>query len=77
LPTSLLHGIYVASSLHCRGAGTRLIENIEALAHSRGARVLLVKARPEAISFFSARGFGRLATADHRTDYTCQLFKVV
>jgi GNAT superfamily N-acetyltransferase len=77
LPTSLLHGIYVAPNLHRRGVGTRLIEKIENLAHSRGARVLLVKARPEAISFFKARGFGQLTTRDRRGDYPYQFFKIL
>jgi N-acetylglutamate synthase-like GNAT family acetyltransferase len=77
LPTSLLHGIYVAPNLHRTGVGTRLVENIETLARSGGARILLVKARPEAVSFFSARGFDKLTTRDHRGDYPYQFFKVL
>jgi GNAT superfamily N-acetyltransferase len=77
LPTSLLHGIYVAPSCHRTGVGTRLGEKIETLAHSRGARALLVRARPEAISFFNALGYTRLTTRDDRADYPYQFFKIV
>ena len=77
LPTSLLHGIYVTPNLHRNGIGTSLSEKIETLARSCGARVLLVKARPEAISFFGARGFSQLNTRDHRGDYPYRFFKIL
>jgi N-acetylglutamate synthase-like GNAT family acetyltransferase len=77
LPTAVLHGIYVAPNLHRNGVGSRLLEKIETLARSRGIAVLLVKARPEAISFFNARGFGKLTTRDDRGDYPHQFHKIL
>jgi N-acetylglutamate synthase-like GNAT family acetyltransferase len=77
LPTSLLHGIYVAPNLHRNGVGSRLLEKIETLARYQGIEALLVKARPEAISFFSARGFGKLSTRDDREEYPHQFYKLL
>lgn len=77
LPTAVLHGIYVAPNLHRNGVGSRLLEKIETLVRSGGIAVLLVKARPEALSFFNARGFGKLTTGDDREDYPHQFHKIL
>lgn len=77
LSTSLLHGIYVAPNLHRSGLGSRLLEKIENLARSQASETLLVKARPEAIAFFKARGFARLTGRDRRADYPYQFYKVL
>lgn len=77
LQTSVLHGIYVAPNLHRSGVGSRLLEKIETMARSQGSEVLLVKAMPEATSFFSARGFGKLSTRDHRRDYPYRYYKIL
>jgi len=77
LPTSLLHGIYVAPNYHRNGVGSCLLEKIETLARSQDTEVLLVKARPEAISFFDAHGFGKLNTGDRRRDYPYQFYKLL
>jgi N-acetylglutamate synthase-like GNAT family acetyltransferase len=75
LQASVLHGIYVAPNLHRNGVGSALLEKIENMASSNHTEVLLVKARPEAISFFSSHGYGRLPTRDRRRDYPYQLYK--
>ncbi len=73
--TFTLHGLYVAADRHRQGIGRRLLEMVEDIALSQGADVLLVKARPEAISFFKAGGFDELPTRDWRSDYPHQLHK--
>ena len=75
LEASVLHGIYVAPNLHRNGVGSALLEKIENMARSNDTEVLLVKARPEAMSFFSSHGFGTLPTRDHLRDYPYQLYK--
>ena len=77
LQTSVLHGIYVAPNLHRNGVGSRLLEKIEKMARSSGTEVLLVKARPEAISFFCGRGFRQLSTRDNSRDYPYQFYKIL
>ena len=77
LQASVLHGIYVAPNLHRNGVGSRLLEKIENMARSNGTEMLLVKARPEAISFFSDRGFSQLSTRDNSRDYPYQFYKVL
>ena len=77
LRTSVLHGIYVAPNLHRNGVGSRLLEKIENMAHSQGTEVLLVKARPEAIAFFSTREFRKLSTRDNSRDYPYQFYKIL
>ena len=77
LQTSVLHGIYVAPSLHRNGIGSRLLERIENMARSNGTEVLLVKARPEAIAFFSGRGFRKLSTRDNSRAYPYQFYKIL
>ncbi len=75
LQTSVLHGLYVAPNLHRNGVGSVLLEQIEDMTRSNDTEVLLVKARPEAISFFSSHGFESLPARDHRRDYPYQLYK--
>lgn len=74
---SLLHGLYVDPDFHRKGVGTALLEAIEILAHSNGADSLLVKARPEAVSFFEHRGFEKLAVKDNSREYPYQLWKLI
>ncbi len=77
LQTSVLHGIYVAPNLHRSGVGSGLLEKIENMARSNGSEVLLVKARPEAISFFCERGFRQLSTRDSSRDYPYRFYKIL
>ena len=72
---AVLHGIYVAPNLHRNGVGSRLLEKIENMARSNDTEMLLVKARPEAISFFSDRGFEQLSARDVSRDYPHQFYK--
>jgi N-acetylglutamate synthase-like GNAT family acetyltransferase len=77
LETSVLHGIYVAPLRHRNGVGSRLLEAIENMARAQGTEALLVKARPEAISFFNARGFEKLTPGDRNRDYPYQFYKIL
>ena len=77
LQTAMLHGIFVVPNLHRNGIGSRLLEKIERMAGFNGTGVLLVKARPEAISFFRDRGFRQLSTRDKSRDYPYQFYKIL
>ena len=72
---ALLHGIYVDPLLHRHGIGTRLLRYMQVLASSRGFDGLLVKANPEAKTFFEARAFEKLPIEDHARDYPYRYWK--
>ena len=57
---ALLHGIYVDPLHHRGGIGTRLLRYMQVIASSRGFDGLLVKANPEATTFFESRAFEQL-----------------
>lgn len=73
--TAMLHGIYVAADDHRKGIGSLLLASIEKLASRENVDGLLVKARPEASSFFRARGFAALPVDNHSRDYPYRYFK--
>ncbi|UCH39124.1 MAG: GNAT family N-acetyltransferase [Gammaproteobacteria bacterium] len=75
LKSSLLHGIYVDPQQHRNGIGSRLLEKMESMAGSSGFPSMLVKARPESVKFFEARGFVKLPTEDHRRHYPYRYWK--
>ena len=72
---ALLHGIYVDPLLHNNGIGTRLLIHMQLMASSEGYRGLLVKANPEATSFFEARDFKKLPVEDPSRDYPYRYWK--
>ncbi len=65
----LLHGLYVDPDHQGHGIGSRLLEAAVAAAREAGCDGLLVKAQPDAVDFFAARGMERLAVADPGRDY--------
>ena len=48
-----------------RGGGGRLLRLLEEEARTRGARCLVVDASLNAVAFYAARGFLRVADAEH------------
>ena len=69
LSAALLHGIYVDPLLHRSGIGTRLLKHMQVMASSMGFDGLLVKANPEAKSFFEARAFEKMPIENPSRDY--------
>jgi GNAT superfamily N-acetyltransferase len=65
----LLHGLYVVPALHGTGIGSRLFDAAIKAARHGGYAGLLVKANPEAMGFFVARGMQQLSPEDTRRDY--------
>ena len=74
---ALLHGIYVDPIRHRYGIGTRLLRYMQATASSRGYDGLLVKANPEARTFFEARAFEKLPIEDPSRDYPYRYWKLL
>lgn len=81
LPTALsglmLHGLYVDPVWQGLGIGTHLIEAAFAACRETGHDGLLVKAQPNAASFFQSRGMQRLAVKDPDRDYPYRYWKSV
>ena len=75
--TALLHGIYVDPLHHRGGIGTRLLSYMQVMASSRGFDGLLVKANPEAKTFFEARAFEKLPVEDRARDYPYRYWKLL
>jgi GNAT superfamily N-acetyltransferase len=73
----LLHGIYVDPRHHRRGVGSSLLETAESISVANHASGLLVKAQPDALHFFAARGYQRLAVADRSRDYAYRFWKSI
>jgi len=65
----LLHGLYVVPALHRRGIGSQLLDAAVHAARDGGFHGLLVKANPDARSFFAAKGMRTLPVGDARRDY--------
>lgn len=65
----LLHGLYVLPARQHEGIGGRLVDAALALTRTRTLDGLLVKAQSEAVGFFRAMGFIKLAVEDPATDY--------
>ena len=65
----LLHGLYVDPEQQRRGVGTLLLDAAVSAAREQGVDGLLVKAQPDAVDFFVARGLTRLAVEDPDRDY--------
>ena len=74
---ALLQGIYVDPFRHRNGIGTRLLRYMQATASSRGYDGLLVKANPEARTFFEARAFEKLPIEDPSRDYPYRYWKLL
>lgn len=72
---ALLHGIYVDPLRHCNGIGTCLLQHMQTIASSKSFDALLVKANPEATSFFETRGFKRFPVEDPLRDYPNRYWK--
>lgn len=74
---ALLHGIYVDPIRHRYGIGTRLLSYMRVMASSWGYDGLLVKANPEARTFFEARAFEKLPVEDLSRDYPYRYWKLL
>lgn len=72
---ALLHGIYVDPLCHRKGIGSRLLKHMQTLASSRNFDGLLVKANPDAASFFEAQAFKKLPIEDPSRDYPLRYWK--
>jgi N-acetylglutamate synthase-like GNAT family acetyltransferase len=71
----LLHGLYVDPECHGQGVGKQLLACAEIFAHDQGFTGMLVKAQPEAASFFVKKGYEELEVEDMRKDYQHRLWK--
>jgi len=72
-----LHGIYVDPHYHRKGVGSGLLEKMESMSALNLASGLLVKAQIDAVPFFEARGYEKLAIADRARDYAYRFWKPV
>ena len=75
--SATLQGLYVDPDHHHMGVGSLLLQSIEEIAIATEAEGLLVKARPEAISFFERHGFKLLPVEDTSRDYPYRLWKTL
>jgi N-acetylglutamate synthase-like GNAT family acetyltransferase len=75
--SATLQGLYVDPDHHHMGVGSLLLQNIEEIAMANAAEGLLVKAQPEAISFFEGHGFKLLPVEDDSRDYPYRLWKTL
>lgn len=75
LNAALLHGIYVDPFNHRKGIGTRLMRYMQVTAASKNFDGLLIKANPEATSFFEAQDFEMLPIGDPSRDYSYRYWK--
>ena len=71
----LLHGLYVVPECHGQGVGKQLLASAEIHAHNQNVSGVLVKAQPEAASFFVQQGYEELEIEDARKDYQHRLWK--
>lgn len=71
----LLHGLYVVPECHGQGVGKQLLASSEVYALEQGVSGMLVKAQPEAASFFVQQGYEELEVEDARKDYQHRLWK--
>jgi GNAT superfamily N-acetyltransferase len=65
----LLHGLYVDPPCQGMGIGTRLLQAACDACRESGRDGLLVKAQPDAVAFFQARGMRHLPVRDPDRDY--------
>jgi len=65
----LLHGLYVVPALHGTGIGSRLFDAAIKAARHGGYAGLVVKANPDAMIYFAARGMKQLSPEDTQRDY--------
>ncbi len=75
--SSTLQGLYVYPDHHRKGIGSLLLQSIEEIAVATATEGLLVKAQPEAVSFFEGRGFKLLPVEDTSRDYPYRLWKTL
>ena len=71
----ILQGLYIDPGYHRKGVGSLLLQSIEEIAVATEAAGLLVKAQPQAISFFEGHGFKLLPVDDNSLDYPYRLWK--
>lgn len=74
---ALLHGIYVDPNYHRNGIGSRLLRYMQVMASSWDYDGLIVKANPEAKTFFEAQAFEKLPIEDHSRDYPYRYWKLL
>ena len=74
---ALLHGLYVAPERQRAGVGGMLLRWAELDALQRGIGSLRVRARPEALAFFEARGFLPVTLEGHAAAYPWLLQKAL